>query len=142
MMKKPVYVFLSIILVLGQLLAGCQLVPVASSTVLNLPGADPITLDPALSGEGTSHQYITQLFSGLVRLDDEMTPAPDIAREWRVSSDGCTYTFTIRQDVKFHNGSRVTAQDFKYSWERACQPETGSRTAITYLGDIVGAKDV
>jgi len=83
-----------------------------------------------------------QLFSGLVRLDDNLEPVPDIAQRWRVSDDGRTYTFYLRQDVSFHNGKEVKAEDFKYSWQRACDPDTGSLTAATYLGDIVGVKEV
>jgi len=83
-----------------------------------------------------------QLFSGLVRLDDKLEPAPDIAERWQVSDDGKTYTFYLRQDAKFHDGREVKAEDFKYSWQRACDPETGSLTAATYLGDIVGVKEM
>jgi oligopeptide transport system substrate-binding protein len=83
-----------------------------------------------------------QIFSGLVRLDQELNIVPDIAESWEPSPDGKTYTFHLRQGVKFHNGREVKAADFKYSWERACDPATGSGTAATYLGDIVGAKDM
>ncbi len=110
--------------------------------VLTLYGIDPWTLDPALSGDATSHAYIVQIFSGLVRLGDNLEPVPDIAQQWELSPDGTTYTFYLREDVFFHDGRQVTAEDFKYSWERACLPETGSQTAATYLGDIVGADDV
>ncbi len=116
--------------------------PVSEEKVLNLYGIDPLTLDPAVSSEMTSHEYIMQLFGGLVRLDDNLKPAPDIAEKWQVSQDGRTYTFYLRQDVSFHDGRQVKAEDFKYSWERTCNPETGSLTAATYLGDIVGVREV
>ena len=102
----------------------------------------PVTLDPAISSDTTSHSYIMQIFSGLVRLDNQLNPSPDIARTWQISPDGKTYTFNLRRGVRFHNGREVTAQNFKYSWERACNPRTASQTAETYLGDIVGVKDV
>ncbi|MFC1940532.1 peptide ABC transporter substrate-binding protein [Chloroflexota bacterium] len=117
-------------------------VDITEGNTLNLYGIDPHTLDPAVSGEARSHQYIMQIFSGLVNLDDNLEPALDIAREWQVSNDGRTYTFYLRQDVSFHDGRRVKAQDFEYSWQRACDPATGSLTARTYLGDIVGVSDV
>jgi len=124
-------------------LSGCQLGQLPSDqNVLNLWGTDPVTLDPAISGEMTSHSYIMQIFSGLVRLSDELEVTPDIAERWQESQDGRTYTFYLRHEVKFHNGRDVTAADFKYSWERACNPETGSLTAATYLGDILGAEDM
>ena len=66
----------------------------------------------------------------------------DIAESWTADAAGTTYIFKIRHDVKFQNGHAVTADDFKYSWERAANPATRSQTAATYLGDIVGVNDV
>lgn len=113
-----------------------------SSNTLNLAAGGPTTLDPALSADSTSNMYIIQLFSGLVRLDQNLQVAADIASSWDISSDGKTYTFHLRNDVKFDDGKPVTAADFEYSWERALSPATGSSTAGTYLNDIVGASDV
>ena len=111
--------------------------------VLNLWDTGPLTLDPAISADMSSHTYVMQIFSGLVRLDEQLNIVPDIAESLpEESPDGKTYTFHLRQGVKFHDGREVKAADFKYSWERACNPATGSGTAATYLGDIVGAKDV
>ncbi len=152
-MKRILTIIISLVLISSLLVfyypgAGCQPAqqgtppPVGEEKVLNLYGIDPLTLDPAVSGEMTSHEYILQLFSGLVSLDDNLEPAPDIAKSWKVSDDGKTYTFYLRQDVKFHDGRKVKAEDFKYSWERAADPETGSHTAATYLGDIVGVREV
>ncbi len=152
-MKKIVYAVVSVVLIASLLVFYLpttifQPAPKQTSTlaaeekILNLYGTDPLTLDPALSGDATSHQYITQIFNGLVRLDDNLEPAPDIAQRWQVSDDGKIYTFYLRHDVKFHDGREVKAEDFKYSWERASAPETRSSTAATYLGDIVGVKEV
>ena len=142
-MKRILSILLSVILLCSLLVftlpSGCQSEP---GTVLNLYGTDPLTLDPAVAGEMTSHQYISQLFSGLLCLDDNLEPAPDIAQRWEVSDDGKTYTFYLRNDVSFHDGRRVKAEDFEYSWQRACDPATGSLTAATYLGDIIGVEEV
>ena len=141
-----IYALLAAILVCSLIVVAyqCQKEPPIPSGegVLNLYGIDPLTLDPALSSEMTSSEYIMQIFSGLVRLGDELEPVPDIAQSWQISDDGLTYTFYLRQDVKFHDGREVKAEDFKYSWEHACYPQTGSLTAATYLGDIVGAGEV
>lgn len=109
---------------------------------LKLSGTDPTTLDPALSSDANSANYIMQIFSGLVKLDENLEPAPDIAERWDISDDGCTFTFYLRDNAVFQDGRKVTAADVKYSWERACNPATGSITAGTYLGDIVGAKEM
>jgi len=154
-MKRITYILLSAVLLVSLLLAGCWPSPPVEPPpveppppvpgeggVLNLYGIDPWTLDPAVSSEMTSHEYIMQLFSGLVCLDDNLEPTPDIAQDWQISSDGTTYTFYLRDDVMFHDGTEVKAEDFKYSWERACDPATGSQTAACYLGDIVGVSEV
>ena len=108
---------------------------------LNLVGSDPPTLDPHLSMDATSAAYIIEIFSGLVTLNPELEVVPDIAERWEVSEDGTVYTFYLRDDAKFHDGKPVTARDFKYSFERTCDPWTGSVVADIYLGDIVGAKE-
>jgi len=145
-LKKVITIFLAVLILCIPVLSGCAEPEVpsvlTSGGTLNLYGIDPITLDPAVSGEMTSHEYIVQLFSGLVCLDDNLEPVPDIARDWQISDGGRTYTFNLRENVRFHDGREVKAGDFKYSWERACNPATGSRVAATYLGDIVGTDRV
>ena len=102
--------------------------------VLTIPGGDPPTLDPQLSGDATSAVYVVEIFSGLVAYDVNLNLIPDIAESWDVGGDGTVYTFHLRQGVKFHNGKPVRAQDFKWSFERACDFKTGSSTAATYMG--------
>ena len=128
--------------------AGCALTGSGDSDIqegkggtLRLWDIGPLTLDPAISGEMSSHLYIMQIFNGLVKLNDKLEPVPDLAERWTVSPDGKTYTFFLRPDALFHDGKPVTASDVKYSWERACNPATGSQTASTYLNDIVGAAE-
>jgi oligopeptide transport system substrate-binding protein len=144
-MRKIVLVIFLITFLCGVPLASCQLErssTIIGSGILQQYGIDPITLDPAVSAEMTSHEYIIQLYSGLLRLDDKLDTVPDIAERWDISQDLRTYTVHLRKDVVFQDGRKVTATDFKYSWERACDPATDSRVAGTYLGDIVGVMDV
>ncbi len=112
------------------------------SGTLRLFGAEPYTLDPALVRYTVSAEYVVEIFSGLVTLDEELRVVPDLAERWEVSPDGKIYTFFLREDVRFHNGRPVTATDFKYSLERACDPRTGSPVAGGYVGDIVGAQEM
>lgn len=102
---------------------------------------DPPTLDPHLAFDTTSGRVVVEVFSGLVALDANLQVVPDIAGSWDKSPDGLTYTFYLRQGVRFHNGVQVTAPDFVWSMERAADPATGSFTAGTYLGDIVGVAE-
>jgi len=104
--------------------------------------SDPPTLDPALVSDTTSMGIVAEVFSGLVKLNTDLRLEPDLAESWDISSDGTVYTFKIRENAKFHNGKQVTATDFKWSLERAANPQTVSPVAETYLNDIVGVMDV
>lgn len=115
--------------------------PVSGEQALVLMGSDPSTLDPANCADSTAASYIVEIFSGLVTLDSNLEVVPDIAESWNVSSDGTVYTFHLRDDVYFHDGTGVTADHFKYSMERAADPATGSRVAEAYIGDIVGVTE-
>jgi oligopeptide transport system substrate-binding protein len=108
---------------------------------LFLASSEPETLDPA-KWEGSAGGIIGDLFSGLVQLDTNLQPIPDLADHWDVSADGTVYTFYLRKDVMFHNGKPFTARDVVFSWNRACNPDTESNTASTYLGDILGVPEV
>ena len=103
--------------------------------------ADPPTLDPHLTGDTTSAGIVVEVFSGLVALNTDLELVPDIAERWEIDSSGTVYTFFLRDNVKFHNGRRVTAEDFKWSVERASLPNTASAVVDTYLNDIVGFED-
>ena len=139
-MKQFLIFILCVILILSS--ASCVFKSGGGDGELHLFSSDPTTLDPAVAGDSTSAEYIMQIYNGLLQLDDELNLVGDIALSWDVSSDGLVYTFKLRQDVKFQNGRPLTAQDFKYSWERAANPDTNSQTALTYLGDIVGINEI
>jgi ABC-type transport system substrate-binding protein len=88
--------------------------------------ANPTTIDPALIVDVTGGSLAAKLFNGLVRIGDDFDIKPDIAKKWTVSSDGRVYTFTLRREVAFPNGRAVSADDFKYSFERILMPATRS----------------
>ena len=102
---------------------------------------DPPTLDPHLTTDATSAQIIIEVFGGLVTIDRDLNIVPDLAEDWDVSDDGTVYTFYIRTDAVFHNGKPVTAEDVRWSLERATNPLTESPVVDQYLGDIVGVKE-
>lgn len=113
----------------------------ARAGVLRLAGTDPVTLDPALASDAGSAEFIVELFGGLVTIDPDGNLQLDLAASYEVSGDGLTYTFTLRDDIFFHTGRAVTANDVAYSIDRAASPELSSTTAIAYLGDIVGVRE-
>lgn len=87
----------------------------------------PDTIDPATLYGNRSIEVAQNLYDGLTDLDDGMNIVPAIAKEWTVSPDALTWTFTLRDDVYFSNGDQVTAEDFVWSWNRALWPETGNK---------------
>ena len=116
-------------------------IDVPSDQALVLEGGEstnPRSFDPATTLSGGDKR----VFSGLVSFDPHLNLTPDLAEKWDVSPDGRVYTFHLRQNAKFHNGRPVTAQDVVYSWERAASPALASDTVLTYLGDIVGVKEI
>ncbi len=115
--------------------------PSPEGGVLRLFGGVPPTLDPAMTQDSTSAEYVVHLFSGLVTLDGELEVIPDLATRWDVTENGRVYTFHLLPEATFQDGQAITAQDFVYSMERACSPKLGSPVALAYLGDIVGAKE-
>src|SRR5439155_16057345 len=109
---------------------------------LRLFGGDPITLDPACASDAESANYIVEIFSGLVSFDKDLKIIPDIASKWDISADAKVYTFHLRSTALFHDASRrVVAGDFKFSMERALNPNTESTVGQVYLDDIAGVSD-
>ena len=113
-----------------------------TDNTLNILYSDPPTLDPHIAQDSTSASIILELYSGLVTLGTDLKITPDLAESWSISDDGLKYTFTIRDNAKFHDGKKITASDFLWSFNRAANPSTTSTTAEDYLGDIIGVADV
>ena len=114
--------------------------PARGGTLIRL-WSDPPTLDPHLAGDTTSAGIIVEVFGGLATIDQDIKIVPDLAERWDITDGGRTYTFQLRDGIKFHDGRPVTAEDVKWSLERATDPATEAPTVDTFLGDIVGAKD-
>jgi peptide/nickel transport system substrate-binding protein len=83
-------------------------------------------LDPAKNPAQAAIRVFDLMYSRLTRLDQQMRPQPDLAERWDISPDGKTYTFHLRQGVKFHNGRDLTSADVKYTYERIINPDTAS----------------
>jgi oligopeptide transport system substrate-binding protein len=99
------------------------------------------TLDPPRTQSSNSVMAIGLIFEGLVRLDSRLDIKPGGAERWEISDDGKTYTFFIRKDLKWADGSAVTSEDFRYSLERALSKEFANGSAGYYLSNIDGAEE-
>lgn len=109
---------------------------------LRLQGDQPPTsLDPIQVRDTSAAEIVVEVFGGLVTLDTDLNVVADLAEDWDISEDGTVYTFHLRDDAVFHNGQRVTAEDVKYSFERAADPENASPTVLTYLEAIEGVAE-
>lgn len=100
----------------------------------------PQDLDPAASTEKSTDTINRGLFEGLVRLNESGQAVPGIAKSWKVSSDGKTYTFTLRSSAKWGNQQQVKASDFEYAWKRALTPEANNTYAFNMFM-IANAED-
>jgi len=110
--------------------------------IMALGAQDPPSLDPALVSDVTSAFVTNQLFSGLVRLDENLEVQPALAQSWDISDDGRTYTFRLRPGARFAEGRPITSEDVRYSLERATDPALARvLPAATYLNDIEGVAE-
>jgi len=85
-----------------------------------------LNLDPHVATAFSSFRVMEQIYEGLLRFDNQLQLQPALAGSWTISPDGLEYTFKLRQGVKFHDGTPLTAEDVKYSFERVLNPETSS----------------
>jgi peptide/nickel transport system substrate-binding protein len=86
--------------------------------------SEPATLDPAKGGTRYNHTFNANMFESLYIRNSEADLVPGLAASHTVSRDGLTYTFKLRRGVKFHDGTPLTADDIKFSFDRALDPAT------------------
>jgi peptide/nickel transport system substrate-binding protein len=80
--------------------------------------SDVVGLDPHDTIIWQSHEVLRHIYEGLLAVDEGFGIIPSLAKEWAVSEDGLTYTFTLNPGVKFHNGKELKAEDVKFSFDR------------------------
>jgi len=111
------------------------------NTTLRLQlSSEPDKLDPALNSSVDGACLAANSFGGLYTYDATGGLAPNFATGYEVSEDGLTYTFTIREGLKWSDGTDLTAKDFEYSWKRAVAPETAADYSYMFDG-IAGYPD-
>lgn len=127
-LKNMVKIIVSFLLV-GALLPA-NVASAQDEKILNVAvGSEPPSINPALGVDTVSGAVICNVFERLTRLDGDAVPQPAAAESWEVSEDGLTYTFKLREDAVWSDGSPVTANDFEYAWKTILNPETLAQSA-------------
>ena len=90
---------------------------------------EPVTLDPQIADDNPSRLVIMNIFEGLTRLDENDNAVQGVADSWKADISKMEYTFHIRENAKWSDGSPLTAQDFVYGFQRLFSAKTGSATA-------------
>lgn len=101
-------------------------------------GPNPESLDPALNSTVDGANTILTIFEPLLLIDENNEVIPGQAESYTVSEDGLTWTFTMRDGLKWSDGSELTAKDFEYSMKRMANPDTAAPYAETAVGMIAG----
>lgn len=105
-------------------------------------GSDPETIDPALNSASDGGNMILHLFEGLLTISEDEQLQPGCADLPEISEDGLTWTFKLKEGLKWSDGSDLTAEDFVYSWKRVCDPEVAAPYGETVLGMVKGYDEV
>jgi peptide/nickel transport system substrate-binding protein len=113
-------------------------------------GGDSVRLDPATVTDGESFRVADQIFDGLVQFNGSSTDLkPALARSWDISADNLTYTFNLRQGVRFHDGTPFDASAVKWNFDRWGQEDNqwnkevlAGGATFEYYSDVTGLADV
>lgn len=104
-------------------------------------GSNPETLDPALNSAVDGGNTIITVFETLLIINENNEAVPGQAESWTTSEDGLTWTFTMRDGLKWSDGTELNAKDFEYSFKRMANPDTAAPYAETCLGMIDGFEE-
>ena len=123
--------------------AGTDAPAVAEPTNVTVQiGPNPETLDPALNSASDGGNMILHLFENLLIINENLELAPGQAESYEVSPDGLVWTFTMRDGLKYSDGSELNAKDFEYAFKRVVDPKTAAPYGETVLGMVKGYADV
>lgn len=149
-MKKKLAVLLAASMLTGTVLAGCgsggdqktaepeQTTTTGGNTLAVQIGPDPETIDPTLNSAIDGANLVLYGFETLLTFDKDSKIVPGQAETWEVSDDGLTYTFHLRDGLKWSDGTPLTASDFVYTWKRMANPLTAAPYGYDMLCMVKG----
>ena len=129
----------------GETAAAQEATGTVSSSDLKVMLETPVmSLDPQQATDGTSFEVMANYTDGLTQMDDSGAAIAAVAESWETSDDGLTWTFHLRKDAKWSNGTPVTAKDFVFGWQRAVDPDVASEYAymLSDIGQIKNAAEI
>lgn len=141
MKKKLLALLLTACMVVSMAACGSEAEAPAASEGKELAvqiGPDPETVDPALNSASDGGNMILHAYECLLTVGQDENLQPGQAESWEISEDGLTWTFHLRDGLKWSDGSDLTANDFVYSWKRVCDPVVAAPYAETVLGMVKG----
>ncbi len=104
---------------------------------------EPAGFDPHTISSHASLRVMAQVYNQLVDVNENLEVIPELATSWEISEDNLTYTFHLADNVVFHSGRKMTAEDVKYSLERVLDPDLGALgNSSSYAGDIATVEAV
>jgi len=140
-MKKKLILFTIVAAMMISTLTGCggnkastptptdttkpaQETPAKKDSLVIALSSDSLSLDPHKTDETVTNAVNLHIFEALIFYDKDLKNMPCLATEWKLADDGVTWTFKLREGVKFHNGNAFTADDVVYTFERIMKSET------------------
>src|SRR5690625_2587098 len=104
-------------------------------------GGEPDQLDPNKTSSYFSFEVLENVYDTLVQTDENLEMQPGLAESWEISDDNLTWTFHLRDDVTFHDGSDFTSEDVAYSYHRIIDEELANAWKFTAIEDIATPDD-
>ena len=129
----------------GETAAAAEATGTVSTSDLKVMLETPVmSLDPQQATDGTSFEVMANYTDGLTQMDASGAAIAAIAESWETSDDGLTWTFHLRKDAKWSNGTPVTAKDFVFGWQRAVDPDVASEYAymLSDIGQVKNAAEI
>ena len=116
--------------------------PAEPVTLVASLNGDPGALNPAVTTSGNTHPVTDQIFNGLVGLDENLSPVPELAESWTIEDEGRAYRFALRRGVTWHDGAPFTAADVKFTFEKALlKYHSRTRAALQDLVERIDTPD-
>lgn len=138
-MKKALATLLALMLLFG--LTPLGVTEEGANKIVFQMGGEPDRMDPTMNDYASGSFALQSLFRGLYKFAEDGTIIPAMAESYDLSEDGTVYTFHLRPDLKWSDGSPLTAHDFEYSWKRVLNPDLASETAYTLYNTIKGGHE-